>query len=172
MTDTAAALRGELVTELLNAASYEVKQTALPIAARVSGGDRRLSRFGTRRSRGRTRMGVGYDLDGTTSTVKLRPAALWALTTAGARPHVIGAGKRTRRGRYTRGRRGVVVLALPAAVSAPGRRRPTNVRTAPLRHPGSRGRGSLDTLYRQVPRIVQEAFTDGLARYIQTGKVR
>lgn len=173
VTTMADQLRGALVTDLLGAASYEVKQEALRVAAGVSGGDRRLSRFGTRRSRGRTRMGVGYDLAGRQSTIKMRPAALWALTNAGARPHVIGAGRRTRSGRYTRTRRGqTTVLALPAAKRSTQRSRPSNVRSGPVRHPGTSGRQALARLYRQVPTIVQDAFTDGLQQYADTGRTR
>jgi len=170
-TTLADQLRGQLVTDLLNRASFEVKDDALRIAVSVSGGDRRLSRFGSKRTRGRTKMNVGYDLDGATSTIKMRPAAMWALATGGARPHLIGAGRRTRSGKYTRGRR-VSLLAFPAPAATPTRNRPSAVRPGPVAHPGMRGRRALATLYARVPAIVNEAFTAGMASYMKTGKVR
>jgi hypothetical protein len=153
--DLADELTGPIVEDMLNAASFAIKRDALDVAGRVTGGDRRLSRFGGR-SRGRVRMGVGYDIEGSRSTVKLRPVALWALTTQGARPHVIGAGRRARSGRYTKRRR-AVVLKFPVAVNG------SRLRTAPVRHPGTRGRGALARVYAAVPGHVEAAFADVMA---------
>jgi hypothetical protein len=172
VTELADGLEGALLRELLNVAAYDVKTRALAVATAGTGGDRRLSRFGTRRSRGRTRMNAGYDTAGTSTVVNLRPAAMWALTDAGARPHTIGAGRRTRKGSYTRGRTGAVYFAFSDAQRAPGRNRPTRVRSGPIRHPGARGRRTLARLHADVPTIVQTAVTEGLQSYANTGRVR
>lgn len=163
LTGIAADLRGDLLGDMLDAAAFAVKRDALPVADAVTGGDRRLSRFGaSAKSRGRTRMGVNYTVAGTSAVVNLKPAAMWALTTGGARPHVIGVGRRARSGRYQRrrGAAGIVVFTRPAA--SPGRSRPTRVRTGPVKHPGSRGRGSLARVYARVPYVVESTFDDVL----------
>jgi hypothetical protein len=152
-------LEAALIDRMLNAASMGIKVDALRIAAAVSGGDRRLSRFGSSKSRGRVRMNVGYDILGTTSTVKLRPAGLWVLTNGGARPHPIGAGRRMASGRYVKARKGRRLLVLPEARTTPGHRTGTRVRTAPLDHPGTAGKGAVLALYAAVPEIVAEEFS-------------
>jgi hypothetical protein len=151
-------LSADLTDRMLNAASFAIKQDGLRIAGAVSGGDRRLSRFGGGKVKGRTRMGIGYDITGTRSEIRLRPAALWSLTTGGSRPHPIGAGRRTRAGGYTKGRKGRRVLVLPAAVQSAGRRSPSRVRPAPVQHPGTAGRGAMIALYASVPGIVDREF--------------
>jgi hypothetical protein len=165
VTGLADDLRGELVADMLDAAAYAVKRDALPIADAVTGGDRRLSRFGaSTKSRGRTRMGVNYTVTGRSAVVNLKPAAMWALTTGGARPHLLGAGRRMRSGKYRRGRgpaAGLVVF--PAAASSGAGRKPSRVRTGPIRHPGARGRGALAAVYARVPAVVGEAFDDMLS---------
>lgn len=157
VTGLADDLAGELLTELLGDISYAVKLQALHIGEKVTGGDRRLSRFGTARSKGRTRLGVNYKLSATRSVIDMKPAAMWALTTGGARPHMIGAGKRTRTGRFTkqRGNRRRVLIIAGKYV------------TGPVRHPGSRGRASLDRVYAQVPRIVQETVDEALGERLR-----
>jgi len=151
ITDLADELAGELLTDLLGEISYAIKKQALHIGEKVTGGDRRLSRFGTRNSKGRTRLGVNYKLAAKRSTIDMKPAALWALTTGGARPHMIGAGKRTRTGRFSKQRGGRKILVIGGRFV-----------TGPVRHPGSRGRGSLDRVWAQIPRIVTETIDDAL----------
>lgn len=166
VTSIADDLRGELLADMLDGAAFAVKRRALTVADSVSGGDRRLSRFGgSVKSRGRTRLGVNYQVTGTTAVANLKPAAMWSLTTGGARPHVIGAGRRTRRGRYTK-RRTMAVLVMPAARRSSGRRQPSRVRTGPVRHPGARGRGALARVYADVPAVVADVF----AGYLNGGR--
>ena len=147
--DVGRELEDQLLARMLGAASFAIKTDALRIAGAVTGGDRRLSRFGTAKSRGRVKLNVGYDITGNTSTIKLRPAALWVLTNAGSRPHPIGTGKRTARGTYTkrRAKQGRQLLLIGGVV-----------RTGPVRHPGSAGRGAVIALYAGVPGIVAEQF--------------
>jgi hypothetical protein len=164
-------LNGPLLRELLNVAAYDVKTRALDLAGTATGGDRRLSRFGTRKSRGRTRMNARYDTSDTGTVVTMKPAAMWALADAGARPHTIGAGRRTRRGTYTRARSGTTYVTFPAAARSKGGRT-SRVRTGPVRHPGSRGRHTLARLHADVPRLVNDAVTTGLQQYADTGRVR
>jgi len=95
ITDLADDLRGVLLTELLGEASFAIKKQALHIGEKVTGGDRRLSRFGGGKSKGRTRLGVNYQLSGTRSEILMKPAAMWALTTGGARAHMIGAARQS-----------------------------------------------------------------------------
>jgi hypothetical protein len=151
ITDLADDLADDLLADLLGDISFAVKKQALHIGDKVTGGDRRLSRFGTARSRGRTRLGVNYKLTGARSVIDMKPAAMWVLTTGGARPHMIGAGKRTRTGRFSKQRGGRKRLLIGGGVV-----------TGPVRHPGSRGRASLDRVYAQVPRIVQETIDETL----------
>lgn len=161
ITDLADDLEGELLNDLLGDISYQIKLQALHIGEKVTGGDRRLSRFGGGRSRGRTRLGVNYQVSQRRSVIMLKPAAMWALTTEGARAHMIGTGKRGRTGRYSKSR-GRKTLVFPAAQGSPGRSKASAVRSGPIRHPGSRGRSSLDRVYAQVPRIVTETIEDAL----------
>lgn len=156
VTGLADDLAGDLLTELLGDISYAIKRQALHIGERVTGGDRRLSRFGTARSKGRTRLGVNYKLANRRSVIDMKPAAMWALTTGGARAHMIGAGRRTRTGRFSKQRGGRKRLLIAG-----------NVITGPVRHPGSRGRASLDRVYAQVPRIVQETIDDALSEKLR-----
>jgi len=165
---TADDLTGRLIAGALDDASYAIKSDALRVAGLVAGGDRRLSRFGGGKSKGRVRMGVNYTVADTRSVILLKPAALWALTTSGARAHMIGAGRRTRAGRATKGRRGRVVVAFPVAVAAPGRGKATRVRVGPVRHPGARGRGSLIAVYRNVDKHLADTFGDALRESFQT----
>jgi hypothetical protein len=155
-------LRGELLADMLDSAAFAVKRRGLTVADTVTGGDRRLSRFGgSVKSRGRTRMGINYTTSGRSTVVNLKPAAMWALTTGGARPHLIGAGRRTRRGRYTR-RRSVAVLVFGTAQPSARGRKASRARTGPVRHPGARGRGALARVYADVPKIVADTFADAL----------
>ncbi len=158
VTDLADDLAGELLEDLLNDISYAVKLQALHIGEKVTGGDRRLSRFGTKKSRGRTRLGVNYKISGRRSVIDMKPAAMWALTTGGARAHMIGAGKRTRSGKFSRQRGGRKLLVIGGQVV-----------TGPLRHPGSRGRSSLARVYAQVPRIVTEITEERLGEALDGG---
>lgn len=144
-------LADELLARCLGAASYAIKLDALRIADAVSGGDRRLSRYGSARSRGRVKLGAGYELAPRSSTISLRPAALWVLTNGGARAHPIGLGRRTASGRFTRIRKGRRRLVIGGAV-----------RTGPFKHPGARGRGAVAALYAAVPDICAEEFADVL----------
>ncbi|MET0911034.1 MAG: hypothetical protein ABWZ99_16330 [Ilumatobacteraceae bacterium] len=144
-------LAGQLLDDLVGDISYAIKLQALHIGEKVTGADRRLSRFGTARSRGRTRLGVNYKVNGGRSVIDMKPAAMWALTTGGARPHLLGAGRRTRSGKFTKQRGGRKLLVIDGRVV-----------TGPVRHPGSRGRSSLDRVYAQIPRIVTETIDDAL----------
>jgi hypothetical protein len=155
ITDLADDLADDLLTDLLGEISYAIKLQALHIGERVTGGDRRLSRFGTARSKGRTRLGVNYKLTGTRSVIDMKPAAMWALTTGGARPHVIGAGRRTRTGKFSKARGARKRLVIGGQVV-----------TGPVRHPGSRGRASLDRVYAQVPRIVTETIETAIGERV------
>jgi hypothetical protein len=152
-------LESDLIDRMLNAASMAVKTDALRIAAAVSGGDRRLSRFGRGKSVGKVRMGVGYDITGNTSTIKLRPAGLWVLTNGGSRPHPIGAGRRTASGKYIKARKGRKLLVFPHAEHTPNHWTATRVRTAPVQHPGTSGKGAIIALYAAVPDLVGEQFS-------------
>lgn len=163
VTGIADDLRGELVADILDAAAFAVKRDALPVADAVTGGDRRLSRFGaSTKSRGRTRMGVNYTVTGRAAVVNLKPAAMWALTTGGARPYMMGTGRRLRSGKYRR-RRGPAagLVVFPAAATSAAGRKPSRVRTGPIRHPGSRGRGALGAVYARVPGVVADT-VDGI----------
>jgi hypothetical protein len=167
VTGLADDLAGDLLTELLGDISFAVKKQALHIGERVTGGDRRLSRFGGKKSRGKTKLGVNYQLSAARSVINMKPAAMWALTTGGARAHMIGTGKRTRTGRYSKARGGRRVVVFAAAATSAGRGKPSRVRTGPVRHPGSRGRASLDRVYAQVPRIVTETIDEALTERLR-----
>jgi len=160
--DVGRELADPLLHRMLNAASYAIKLDAVRIAGAVSGGDRRLSRYGSTRSRGRVRLGVGYDINGARSVINLRPAALWVLANGGARPHPIGVGRRTRTGsiagrqRRGEGRRLLVIDG--------------KVRTAPVQHPGTAGRGAVVALYAAVPDLVADAFAGVIGWRLERGR--
>jgi len=151
VTDLADDLAGKLLDDLVGDISYAIKLQALHIGEAVTGGDRRLSRFGTKNSKGKTKLGVNYKVAGGRSVIDMKPAALWVMTTEGSRPHVIGAGRRTKKGRYTKRAK----RAGPPVLFYGGR-----WVTGPVRHPGSRGRASLKRVYAQIPRIVAEKTED------------
>lgn len=154
VTDLADDLAGELLEDLLGDISYAIKLQALHIGEKVTGGDRRLSRFGGK-NKGRTRLGVNYKIAGRRSVIDMKPAAMWALTTGGARPHQIGAGRRTKSGKFTRQRGGRKLLVIGGRVVS-----------GPVRHPGSSGRASLQRVYAQVPRIVTETIEDAIGERV------
>jgi len=143
VTGLADDLAGQLLDNMLGEASLAIKKQALHIGEKVTGGDLRLS------GRKGARLSVGYKISGQRSTIDLKPVGLWALTTEGAKAHMIGAGRRTKKGTRTRGPRGRKVLKIGGQFV-----------TAPIRHPGTRGKGSLDRVWAQVPRIVEETFGD------------
>lgn len=101
----AAALGSDRVAPLADAAGFAVKRELLRAGIRAVGGDRRLSRFGSRRSRGKVRLSARYrEPAGPVAVVEMRPAGLWGLLEGGARPHSM-TGRRTASGRYLRARR-------------------------------------------------------------------
>lgn len=82
--------------------------------------------------RGGTSMAVDAKVAGSKATIDLTPPGMWALAIGGAKPHYIGPGSRTRGGKSRR------------------------------RHPGSRGKGSLDALFAKVPKICTDIIEDAL----------
>ena len=155
VTDLADDLAGQLLNDMLGDISLEVKKQALHIGEKVTGGDLRLSGFGGKKSRGKSKLGVKYEVTGKRSTIDMKPAALWALTTEGASPHMIGAGRRTKSGKTTR-QRGRPILKIGNAVI-----------TGPVRHPGTRGKASLDRVYAQIPRICTEIVEEALGKAVK-----
>ena len=153
VTDLADDLAGQKLDKLVGDISYAIKLQALHIAEKVTGGDRRLSRFGTKNSKGKTRMGVNYKVTGGRSEILMKPAALWVMTDGGARAHMIGAGKRTRKGRYQKRSK----KAGPMVLKYGGR-----YVSGPVRHPGTRGPGALKRVHAQIPRIVSEILEEAL----------
>jgi hypothetical protein len=154
VTGLADDLAGKLMGDMLGEASLEIKKQALHIGELITGGDLRLSRFGTKKSRGGRKLGVGYEVSGNQATVTMKPAGLWVLLTDGAGPHMIGAGRRAKSGRVTN-QKGRPVLKFGGRFA-----------TAPIKHPGSRGKAGLDRVHAQVPRIVDETFHDVLAEAV------
>lgn len=142
----AAALGSTGLRSMSEAAAYTQKDTALKLLVRTVGPDRRMSRFGKGRSRGRVRGGVGYDYAGAgTTIVKYRPAGYWALLEAGADPHPIPT-KAVRRGQRRR-------LLIDGQVV-----------TGPVDHPGTRPKAVLTRAAadaeRRIPAAVEDALTD------------
>ena len=158
VTDLADDLAGQLLEDLLNDISYAVKLQALHIGEKVTGGGRRLSRFGSKKSKGRVKLGVNYKISGRRSVIDMKPAAMWALTDGGARPHMIGAGRRTKKGRYQKRSK----KAGPLVLKYGGR-----YVSGPVRHPGTRGRHSLARVYAQVPRICTEIIEEKLGEAVK-----
>lgn len=159
----AQALGDDGLRSMTEAAAWEVKTAASRRLVLTIGGDRRMSRFGSKRSRGRVRGGVGYDYDGNgRATVKYRPAGFWMLLEAGARPHAIGEGRRTARGSYAR-RRG---SQRPLLAIGDG------VVTGPVPHPGMRAKRVLTRANREaqpkIPKAVEKATTDLLRKMLET----
>lgn len=123
----------EGVRRLASTAGWAVKREVLRAGVRAVGGDRRMSRFGSPRSRGKVRLSARYaEPAGNTVVLEMRPAGMWAILEDGARAHKVGAGRRTARGRYTRQRGGRPLLAFDGGVI-----------TGPVDHPGARPRRTL-----------------------------
>ena len=143
------ALGADGLQAMTEAAAFEVKNQALRRLVLTVGGDRRMARFGGRRSRGRVRGGVGYDYLGAgRAVVKYRPAGFWQLLEFGAAPHDAGVDRRGR----------PLVAAFPDGTRAVG----------PFRHPGTRPKRVLtrarDEAARTVPDKVTQAAYDVAAR--------
>lgn len=146
------ALDDDGLRALTEAASFEVKNQALRLLVRTVGGDRRMSRFGSKRSRGKVRGGVGYDLERPgAAVVKYRPLGFWALLEGGSPPHAQAV---DRRGRPR-------TLQLPDG----------SFRFGPFQHPGTRPKRvlsrSLDAANREVPAAVERALVDLLASTLE-----
>jgi len=116
---------GKANRSAVQAAAQTYKDNLLLQAARDTGGDLRLSRWGRRG----LRLGVWYDVKGyenATALIKARPAGPWKVMEYGAAPHQIAPRRRRGRGR----RSGGGALAFPDG----------NVRRGPVQHPGSQGK--------------------------------
>ena len=87
--------------------------------------------------RGGTRMTVDTKVSGKKATIDLTPPGMWALATGGAKPHYIGPGSRTKGGKSRR------------------------------RHPGMRGRTSLDGLFAKLPKICTDIVEDVLEEAVK-----
>lgn len=140
-------MSGDTLRACSEAAAFTVKRTALRRVVLTIGGDRRMSRFGSRRSRGRVRAGIGYDhAGGGTTIVKYRPAGMWQLLEYGAKAHQV-----------------------PRKV---GRRRPilvVNGRpvTGPVQHPGTRPKGVLTRAARDADPLIPVAVEEALAARLE-----
>ena len=157
------ALGDDGLKAMTEAAAWEIKTAASRRLVRTIGGDRRMSRFGSKRSRGRVRGGVGYDYDGKgKATVTYRPAGFWMLLEDAARPHAIGTGRRTATGRYSRSRG----AQRPVLAMADGR-----VVTGPVEHPGTRPKKVLTRALAEgednVPAAVDKAISDLVKRLLE-----
>jgi hypothetical protein len=111
------------------AAIKAIKRVADIEAAKVSGGDGRLSGFG-RRGKLRTRDDFDFDAASAEATVFAIPPGMWAIVESGASAHVIGFGRSRAGGNYRPGRGGSKRLRMPGSGSG--------WRTGPVFHPGSR----------------------------------
>jgi hypothetical protein len=132
----AAFAMGKANRQAVQSAAQVYKERALLSAARDTGGDLRLSKWGRRG----IKLGVGYDVRGyenATAIIKARPAGPWKVMEYGAAPHVIGP-KRRRRGR------GGSFLSFG----------PDEVRRGPVQHPGTPGK---ETWSRGVESATQPA---------------
>lgn len=121
MTAAAYAI-GKVNRTAVQAAAQTYKDVLLVQAARDTGGDLRLSKWGRRG----IRLGVGYDVRGyenATAAVRARPQGPWKVLEHGSTPHVIAPRRR-------RGRRGNGALVFPDG----------KVRSVQVQHPGSQGK--------------------------------
>lgn len=147
---------------MTEAAAFTVKTEAVRRVVLTIGGDRRMSQFGSRRSKGRVRAGVGYDYTGRgVAVVGYRPAGMWALLEDGARAHPIGAGRRTASGGWARRRGQQRPLLLVAG----------HVVTGPVRHPGTTPKRVITRATRdaepRIPDAVERAVADLVAAAFQ-----
>jgi hypothetical protein len=116
---------GKANRDAVQSAAQVYKERLLASAARDTGGDLRLSKWGRRG----LRVGVGYDVKGSenaTALIKGRPQGPWKVLEYGAAPHSIGPRNRRRRGRS------VGFLAFPDG----------GVRRGSVQHPGSKGKNT------------------------------
>ena len=119
-----------------SAAALRYKEQALRNVTADTGGDRSMSNF----RNGNVRMGVGYQLKGTTNAlaiVRPRPYGVWALLDGGSKPHIV---RPRARGRGGRRRALTIGNGFAAYVNHPGskgkrtfRRTPAQAKTAAVR---------------------------------------
>lgn len=154
------ALDGTGLERLTGAAAFAVKSAGLRRLVLTIGGDRRMSRFGSARARGRVRAGIGYDLTRPAAAqLVYRPAGMWTLLETGADRHPIGTGRRTASGRRTRARGRPVLLVAGRPV------------TGPVDHPGTRPKRTLTRGIaegeRAIPAAVDAALADLVAELLE-----
>ena len=95
--DTYATSIGKANRAGTSAAALRYKEQALRNVTADTGGDRIMSNF----RNGNVRMGVGYQLKGTTNAlaiVRPRPYGVWALLDGGSKPHIVRPRARGRSG--------------------------------------------------------------------------
>lgn len=153
MSKLGEALGEDGLRAMTEAAAYEMKAAAMKRLVLTVGGDRRMSSFGSKKSRGRVKGGVGYDYEGHgVAEVKYRPGGFWALLEEGARKHQVGGGSRSASGKYRRGSQGARLVINGQVV------------TAPIPHPGTRPKKALSkaqaTGEKNVPAAVERAVAD------------
>ncbi len=150
------ALAGPGASEIVTRASIKTKEEGTRILTRKIGRNRTMRNF-PKQTRN-VKAGIGFDVAGDKALIKFRPDGMWALMEEGARPHMIGAGRRTRSGKRTRARkRGVLVFGA------------NQYRTGPVKHPGTKGFG----LYSKIAKLpvdtyLSEATDDWFAEKART----
>lgn len=144
-------LNGDM-TPMAHAVGKGARQNVNAVARDVAGGDGVLSHMGRRG----VRLGMRYEVEqrGRLTFIKLVPAGGWMLTQKGGRPHQI---PRTSR------RRGKPRFVMGSGYSHPVR--------APIQHPGSPGRSSVERAFARVRRDASKdfhaAYLDQLAKVMR-----
>jgi hypothetical protein len=133
------------MTPMAHAVGKGARQDVTTVARSVSGGDGVLSHMGRKGAR----LGMRYEVEqrGRLTFIKLVPAGPWMLTQKGAKAHKI---PRTSR------RRGKPRFVMGAGYSHPMR--------APVEHPGSGGRDSVQRAFAKVRASASKNFHDA---YVQ-----
>jgi hypothetical protein len=133
-------LEGDM-TPMAHAVGKGARQDVTAIARDVSGGDGVLSHMGRKGAR----LGMRYEVEqrGRLTFIKLVPAGPWMLTQKGAKAHQI---PRTSR------RRGKPRFVMGSGYSHPVR--------APIQHPGSGGRDSVQRAFVRVRQHASKNFYD------------
>ena len=170
---------GQANYDAVKAAAQTYKDVLLIEIAKDTGGNMRLSGWGSaaRRKAGGLRLGVGYDIKGrenATAFIYGRPQGAWKVLEYGTQPHIIGLGKgatgrlvsyalsggpnKRARGQLNRQLRKQKVLfanAGPGSKSARGGDYGHPI-SRPIMHPGSKGKGTFTRGTRRAePRAVE-----------------
>jgi len=170
---------GQANYDAVKAAAQTYKDVMLIEVAKDTGGNMRLSRWGSpaRRKAGGLRLGVGYDIKGrenATAFIYGRPQGAWKVLEYGTQPHIIGLGKgatsrlvsyalsggpnKRARGQLNRQLRKRTVMFAntgPGSKSARGGEYGHPI-SKPIQHPGAKGKNTFTRGVRRAePRAIE-----------------